>query len=229
MKRAGVVPFLLITPAITVVANVWIVDQYRVPELKFWLVTGWAPFRMLEFTLGMAIGWLLASPERHRALAVVRHPFVLIAIVALGFAAHTFGGLLTGDPTTGYGQALAFPLSTLGLALLALPLLVKPPSRIDVTLPLRALATVGVMSYAILIVNDAMRLVASQIRVENPPDAVWWTFLIAAYVPLSILIAWPVAKMLGLMPAGAPKARPAPVATLQEQRLRSLRSVPELT
>ncbi len=232
MKRIGVLPMLLLTGAITVGANLWIVDQYKVPELKFWLVTGWAPFRMFEFTFGMAIGWLLASPERDRALAIARHPFVIISMLALGLTAHTFGGVLTGDPSTGYWQAVALPLSTLGLGLLALPLLVKPSSRIDVALPMRALATIGVMSYAILIVNDAMRLVASQIRIENPPDAVWWTFLVAAYVPLSVALAWPAAKVLGLMPSSAPRTRAplaVPAVVLAEQRLRSLRTAPELS
>jgi hypothetical protein len=150
-------------------------------------------------------------------------------MLALGLTAHTFGGMLTGDPSTGYWQAVALPLATLGLGLLALPLLVKPPSRIDVALPVRAIATIGVMSYAILIINDAMRLVASQVRIENPPDAVWWTFLVAVYVPVSVALAWPAARLLGLMPAAAPRSRPTPLLVLQEQRLRSLRPAPEPT
>jgi peptidoglycan/LPS O-acetylase OafA/YrhL len=229
MRRGGVVPFLVVSAAITVGTNVWIVDQYRVPEAKFWLVTGWAPFRMFEFTFGMACGWLIAAPDGRRALAIVRHPLVVVSLLVLGLMAHTYGGILTGDPSRGYWQAVALPLSTLGLGLLALPLLVKPPSRIDVTLPVRSLATVGVMSYAILIINDAMRLVASQIRIENPSDMVWWTFLVAAYVPLSIALAWPAARLLGLMPTRAARPRTVPVIDLQEQRLRSLRPAPEAT
>jgi hypothetical protein len=69
-------------------------------------------------------------------------------------------------------------------------------------LPVRALATVGVMSYAVLIVNDPLRLVASQLRLEQVSDAVWWTFLVAVYVPISILLAWPLARVLGLLPKG---------------------------
>jgi peptidoglycan/LPS O-acetylase OafA/YrhL len=229
MKRIGVVPLLIVSAAITLGANLWIVDQYRVPELKFWLVTGWAPFRMFEFTFGMACGWLIASPERERALSIARHPFVILSMIALGLTAHTFGGILTGDPTTGYWQAWALPLSTLGLGLMALPLLVKPSSRVDVTLPVRAIATIGVMSYAILIMNDAMRLIASQIRIENPPDAVWWTFLVAVYVPASIALAWPAARLLGLMPSSSPKAVAVPAVALEEQRIRSLRPAPEPT
>ncbi len=229
MKRVGVLPFLLVSALITVGANLWIVDQYKIPELKFWLVTGWAPFRMFEFTFGMACGWLIASPERHRALMIARHPLVIVSMLALGLTAHTFGGVLTGDPSTGYWQAVALPLSTLGVGLLALPLLVKPPSRIDLAMPVRALATIGVMSYAILIVNDAMRLVASQIRIENPSDTVWWTFLVAVYVPLSIALAWPAARLLGLMPSSAPRPRTVPQLVLEEQRLLALRPSVEST
>ena len=56
------------------------------------------------------------------------------------------------------------------------------------------------MSYAILIVNDAMRLVASQLRLEDLPGLLWWTFLVAVYVPASIALAWPLARVLGLFP-----------------------------
>jgi hypothetical protein len=65
----------------------------------------------------------------------------------------------------------------------------------------RALTAIGVMSYGILIVSDIMRLVASQLRVENVPDPWWWTFLVVVYVPGSIALAWPVSKFLGLIPA----------------------------
>lgn len=211
MRRIGVLPFVVVTFAMTVAANIWVVDRYGAPEFQFWLVTGWAPFRLFEFTAGMAIGWLLASPDRARALAFVRHPAVLVAALALGLAAHTAGDMLIGQWAARYWQSLALPLVTLGLALMALPLLVRPPSRVDRTLPVRALTTIGVMSYALLIVNDPMRLVASQLRLEDVSDAIWWTFLVAVYVPVSVLIAWPLARLLGLMPRSErPRPDPAP-------------------
>jgi hypothetical protein len=161
----------------------------------------------------MAVGWLLASPDARRWLAVVRHPAVCVTAFAAGFAAHTQGDLMIGEWTLRYWQSLALPLVTLGLALMALPLLVRRPSRVDRTLPVRALATLGVMSYAVLIVNDAMRLVASQVRVEAPPDGWWWFYLTAVYVPASIALAYPLARVLGLMPRKRdplPAAGPAP-------------------
>jgi peptidoglycan/LPS O-acetylase OafA/YrhL len=223
MRRIGVVPFLLLTFAMTVAANWWIVDRYGAPEFQFRLVTGWAPFRLFEFTAGMAIGWLLAAPERDRALRVMRNPYTIVSLLVLGLAAHTAGDLLIGRWSVRYWQSLAIPLMTLGLALLVLPLLLKPPSRVDLSRPVRALTTVGVTSYALLIVNDPMRLVASQLRLEEVPSAVWWTFLVAVYVPVSVALAWPLAHLLGLMPKKrarriVPTRRPLPevVPTLVE-------------
>jgi hypothetical protein len=164
---------------------------------------------LFEFTAGMALGWLLVSPEARRTLEVLRHPAAIALALAAGLAVHTTGDLMVGGWTAQqlisgevwpYWQAFALPLVTLGLALLVLPLLVLRPSVGRVSIPVRALTTIGVMSYAILIVNDAMRLVASQLRVEDVPSAVWWTFLVGVYMPASVLLAWPIAQVLGLFP-----------------------------
>jgi len=207
MRRLGVALFLVATFGLTVGANWWVVDRYGAPEFQFAMVTGWAPFRLFEFTAGMGIGWLLAAPEHERArwLTFARHPLAVVAALLLGFAAHTAGDLLIGEWTARYWQAMALPLVTLGLALLALPLLVKRPSRVDASAPVRAIAWVGVISYGVLIVNDAMRLVASQLRIEQAGDGAWWAFLVAVYVPASIALAWPLSWALGLLPKRAPR------------------------
>ncbi len=200
MRRIGVLPFLVFTFAFTVAANWWVVYEYGAPEFQFRLVTGWAPFRLFEFTSGMVIGWLIAAPERGRALAFVRRPTVVGVAVALGFAAHTAGDLLIGRWSAHYWQAAALPLATLGLALMALPLCTKRPGRFDGWAVARVLAALGVMSYALLIVNDPMRLAASQLRLEQVPAAGWWFFLVGMYVPLTLALAWPLARVLGLLP-----------------------------
>ena len=219
MKRIGVLPFVVLTFGLTVAANWWIVDNYGAPEFKFWLVTGWAPFRLFEFTAGMGIGWLLAAPGRARALAFVRNPFVIIAAIAVGLVVHTTGDLMIGRWSVRYWQSLALPLSTLGLALLVLPLLTKRPGRAEAFVLLRALAFAGVMSYAILIVNDPMRLVGSQLRLEQVSDRIWWTFVVGVYVPVSILIAWPLAHLFGLIPSKRKPVRIEPVASEPEAAL----------
>jgi peptidoglycan/LPS O-acetylase OafA/YrhL len=229
MRRFGVAALLLATFAVTVGANAWAVNQYGALELKFFLVTGWAPFRLFEFTAGMALGWLLIDPRGRKKLELVRHPMALAAAIGFGLAAMVVGDLLIGWWTADqiiaqsnilYLQAIALPLVTLGLAFLSVPLLVRRPSRVDVTVPVRAVVALGVMSYALLIVSDAMRLVASQLLVEDVSAPVWWTFLVAVYVPVSILIAWPLARVLGLMPVRRPApgpslaaVAPAPVPT----------------
>lgn len=218
MRRIGVAAFLFITFVITVGANAWAVQQYAALEFKFFLVTGWAPFRLFEFTAGMALGWLLIDPRARGILEVFRSPVILAAALMLGLTSMVIGDLLIGWWTVDqvverspllYLQALALPLVTLGLALISLPLLVRRPSRIDVSLPVRGFVLIGVMSYAILIVNDAMRLVASQLRLEDTPGWLWWTFLVAIYVPASLLLAWPLARALGLLPRASRASHPA--------------------
>jgi len=200
LRRIGVVPFVLGTFAGTVAANWWIVDQYGAPEFKFWLVTGWAPFRLFEFTAGMGIGWLLASPDARPWLRAARHPAVITLVIIAGFAAHTAGDLLIGRWTVRYWQSLALPLATLGLACWALAVVAAWPRGWQGGPLVGAVTTFGVMSYGILIVSDIMRLVASQLRVEDVSDPVWWTFLTAVYVPASVALAWPLCRLLGLMP-----------------------------
>ncbi len=219
MRRIGLVPFLALTFALTVGANAWALWQYRILELHFRLVTGWAPFRLFEFTAGMAAGAIIADPARRRVLDALRRPGAIAAMLFAGMAAHTYGDLMIGQWNLGYWQAFALPLMTMGLGLLALPLMTKRPSGADGWLPVRALAFVGVLSYALLIVNDPMRLVASQLRVEQVPAAIWWTFTVAVYVPLSVLLAWPLAHLLGLMPErpkDAPRRQPVAVERSDE-------------
>ena len=213
MRRLGVVVFVVATFGLTVGANWWIVDTYGAPEFRFEMVTGWAPFRLFEFTAGMAIGWLIGAPsaERARTLAFVRHPAVVLCCIATGLAAHTAGDLMIGRWSVRYWQSTALPLSTLGLAMLALPLLVRRPGWFERTAPARFLTWIGVISYTVLIVSDAMRLVASQLRVEDVSEPLWWTFLVAVYVPVTLIIAWPMAWVLGLLPHRRVPARaPAP-------------------
>jgi hypothetical protein len=71
---------------------------------------------------------------------------------------------------------------------------------------------IGVGSYGILIVSDAMRLVASQLRLEDVPSWMWTTFLVAVYVPASVLLGWLLAWALGLLPRTRPDRSAAPGA-----------------
>jgi hypothetical protein len=87
------------------------------------------------------------------------------------------------------------------LALFMLPLLFKSPGRLEASAPARALVALGVISFTALIVNDAMRYVASYVRAQGVPDPLWWFFLWAVYIPLAtVLLAHPMARLLGLLP-----------------------------
>ncbi|HEX5480549.1 MAG TPA: hypothetical protein VFY79_12595, partial [Dehalococcoidia bacterium] len=44
---------------------------------------------------------------------------------------------------------------------------------------------------------------------EDVSDVVWWAFLVGVYVPVTMLLAWPLTHMLGLWPK-QPERRPAP-------------------
>lgn len=218
MRRIGLVPFLVVTFAATVLANWWVLYQYHYLELQFRLVTGWAPFRLFEFTSGMAVGAIIADPTRARVLGALRTRPAIVAALLLGFVAHTAGDLLIGEWSAGYWQAFALPLVTLGLAMIAIPVVTKRPSRSDAWLPLRAVAAAGVVSYTVLIINDPMRLIASQMRLEHAPAVVWWTFVVAVYVPVTMLLAWPLARVLGLLPQrGASRRGTRPAAGQREE------------
>jgi hypothetical protein len=45
---------------------------------------------------------------------------------------------------------------------------------------------------------------------------VWWTFVVGVYVPVSILIAWPLAHLFGLFPTKREPARIEPPVREQE-------------
>jgi hypothetical protein len=54
-----------------------------------------------------------------------------------------------------------------------------------------------------------MRYIASFLRQEDVPGAAWWSFLVVIYIPAGTLLAYPLAKVLGLLPGRRPAA-PAP-------------------
>jgi hypothetical protein len=102
-------------------------------------------------------------------------------------------------------------MGQVALALFALPLLCKRPGALEGSAPARALVALGVISFTALIVNDAMRYVGSFLRTQDLPNAVWWFFLWVIYIPAaSALIAYPMAKLFGLLPKQrAPVEAPA--------------------
>ncbi len=162
---------------------------------------GWAPFRLYDFALGMTVGYLLVH---RRALLdeYATSPFDVASIVVLGLLFQIGGTML--DDRQGYANAAGAPMVITGLTLLALPLIARRPSRMELQAPVRLIAWVGTISFAVLIINEPMRLVASLLRVHRIDDVPWWIFLVGVYVPVSVLLAWPFAILTGLVPRRAP-------------------------
>jgi hypothetical protein len=45
-----------------------------------------------------------------------------------------------------------------------------------------------------------MRFVSSFLQYEGVPDTIWWFFIVAIYIPVGTLLAYPLAAVLGLLP-----------------------------
>jgi peptidoglycan/LPS O-acetylase OafA/YrhL len=106
------------------------------------------------------------------------------------------GGNLIDDGRQYYGTVAA-AIVIFGIAMIVLPLLAKRPGRIEASAPLRGLAWIGPLSYAVLIANEPLRIIASFLRVEEIPTGLWWLYLVI-YVPLTLIIARPLASFLGI-------------------------------
>jgi peptidoglycan/LPS O-acetylase OafA/YrhL len=158
---------------------------------------GVALFRIYDFALGIALGYMLVH-RRHVLVEYTATAFDVAGIIFIGLLLQIGGTLI--DDRQAYFNAIAVPMSVTGLTLLALPLIVKRPGRIEANPPARILAWTGTISYAVLIVNEPMRLFASLLRVHDVPASAWWVFLVAVYVPVTVLVAWPFAVLTGLVP-----------------------------
>jgi hypothetical protein len=99
----------------------------------------------------------------------------------------------------GYTSVLQWPLIIGGLALTIAPVLLTRRIVAD-ALPLRALAGIGVISYALLIVNEPMRSITHTMRAEHAPMAAVAAWIVLGFIPLTFVLARPLAGWLGLLP-----------------------------
>ena len=183
-----------------------------------------SPFRLFEFGLGMTAGYLLVSRPalvRRGARGVVALP-----IAAAGGALVVIGSTMRID-TPALSGTIAQPMVALGLALLFLPLAFKRPGRLERVGPGRAVAWVGVISYAVLIANEPLRAVTLRLRFQQSSVEGVWVWLL--YLPLTFAIAWPVARLLGLVErSAAPEAQYSSAPEAQLGSVRYEKSAPEL-
>jgi peptidoglycan/LPS O-acetylase OafA/YrhL len=203
LNRIGPWMFLAATLTVTITALSWLlVNEGDLTEHRRW-IDMLSPFRVFEFGLGMTLGYLLA--RRPQVLMGAARAATGSALVAAGAVMFVAACLIASDD-----DALAVvqgPAIVLALTLMVLPLIVKAPGAIERSTPARALAWVGVISYTVLIVSEPLRSVTHTMRVEHAGDG--WIALwgVAVYLPLTLVLARPLAVVLGLVDGGAPRQR----------------------
>ncbi|HEY8171495.1 MAG TPA: acyltransferase [Dehalococcoidia bacterium] len=205
LKRIGPVAFFIASAAISIGSTLWLV-AYAGDSNSFhgYVWSNWAPFRIIEFAAGMSIGYV--AYEWQHVMLRLRSVAGVPLLIAVGTAAVIISALLDGRHEQ--WDTLAHPFAATGIAFLVLSAIVWQPRRIVSFAPIRLVAFVGVMSYAVLIVNDCMRIVNHYSLGQGwrYTDG-WWFFIVVIYVPVGVALAYPLASMLGLLPK---PARPAP-------------------
>jgi peptidoglycan/LPS O-acetylase OafA/YrhL len=206
LERVGPWRFLLLGLAFTLAARGWFVflpPHWIDPLSRTRLLYVFPLFRASEFFMGMSLGYLLT---RHRAQVAewVRSPFDIAGIVVMALLLQMFGAMLKTE--TDLLSVLGDPAIQIAMALFIVPVLFKAPGRLEVSAFAAVTAFVGTVAYAALIVNDQMRYLASFLRQEELPRAAWWFFLVVIYIPMGTLLAYPLAKVLGLLPDRRPPA-----------------------
>ena len=168
---------------------------------------GLAPFRIYDFALGITVGYLLVH-KRALLDEYATSAFDIAGIIVLGLVFQIGGTMI--DDRQAYFNAIGAPMVITGLTLLVLPFIAKRPARVEARAPMRLVAWIGMISFAVLIINEPMRLVASLLRVHDVQGVAWWFFLVVVYVPVSVLLAWPFAILTGLIPR---RSQPVPADT----------------
>jgi peptidoglycan/LPS O-acetylase OafA/YrhL len=197
---------------LTVIAKGWLIATYGGLEqpTAFRLDSGVVLFRSFDFALGMTLGYVFV---RRRTLVdeYIGSKLDIAGLLFLGFLLQVGGTLL--DDRQAYINTLGAPMVVAGLTLMVVPLIAREPARLLATAPARLIAWIGVISYAVLIVNEPIRLVASMLRLEDIPSAAWWLFLTCVYVPATLILAWPFAVLVGLVPGRRDSVTAKPMIT----------------
>ena len=194
MKRVGPWLFLLMALSVTLASlGAMTIIAGDLVEHQSWVEMG-APFRLFEFGAGMTIAYLLVL--RPQTLRVVARAPIAFVLAALGGAVFVAACLIGPDAPLAVVQG---PAIVVGLALMFAPSIARPPGWLEVSMPGRALAWVGVISYTVLIVSEPLRSVTHTMSAEGAPDSWIVLWAIAGFVPLTVLLARPLALALGLV------------------------------
>ena len=200
LRRAGPWLFLSATLAVTLASlGAMVAVDGDLLGHRSWVAMG-SPFRLFEFGAGMTLGYLIV--RRPQTLLRVERAPLTLASLAAGAAIFVAACLIA--PDGGALATLQSPAIVAGLALVFAPLIIKAPGLLEVSAPGRALAWTGVISYTVLIVSEPLRSVTHTMSAERAADA--WIVLWAsvAFFPLTLLLARPLARLLGLVEREAP-------------------------
>jgi peptidoglycan/LPS O-acetylase OafA/YrhL len=210
LKRLGPAAFSALLLAISVLSSLWMMRAYGdIDRAHGYIWSDWLPFRIFEFGSGMALGYVLVCYPGQLRRTLSRPPVIGCAVLA-GLAMHTLGSWL--DYRNGYWNASAYSLIVVGLSVIMLVVICARPGFTLTSAPARLTAWVGTMSYAALITNESFRLLNYYFIVKGWLYSVgWWYFIVVLYVPLTVILAYPLAAVLGLLPK-PPRAASNPVA-----------------
>lgn len=195
-ERIGIVSLVAASFVVSIVGMTLFI--WQVSSTYLWIPVLWCPFRLVEFTLGMALGYALFEPQGAARRALEGAPRTALC-VAGGVALYTLGLVLVGE--LGYLRVFYHPFIAVGLTLISLPFVLKAPGLLESSPPGRLLAWIGPMSLAVLIMNEPFRYVDHYLWLKDltwTPG--WWVFIVAVYVPGTILLAVPLSRALGLTP-----------------------------
>ncbi len=200
IKRAGPWLFLAMTLAVTLASlGGMMMAAGDLVEHRSWVEMG-APFRLFEFGAGMTLGYLVV--RRPQALVGVARAPIGLASTAMGSALFVAACLIGADTAL---AALQGPAIVLGLALMFAPLIAKAPGWLEGSAPGRVLAWVGLVSYTVLIVSEPLRSVTHTMSAEGARDGWIVLWAVAGFVPLTLLLARPLALVLGLVERAEPQ------------------------
>lgn len=202
LRRVGPAAIVLGTLFVTCASTtIMIAVTGNLLEHRSWVETG-SPFRIVEFGAGIAIGFMVArGPSRLRS---VSRPGGALAAFAIGVPLFVAGCFVPLD--AGYATVFEWPLIIAGLAFIFTPVIAMRGGFV-VALPGRALAWAGVMSYALLIVNEPMRSITHTMRAERAPTEWVAAWVLLGFIPLTFLLARPLARWLGLVERAQPLTR----------------------
>jgi len=212
LKRLKPVAFSALFLAISIGSSAWMIWAHGdIDRAHGYVWSDWLPFRSFEFALGMALGYVLVHEPGRLRRSLSPFPVILGAVVA-GVALHTTGTWL--DFRNGYWNATAYPMVVIGLSAIMMTVICARPGFTLTSAPARVVAWVGTMSYAALITNESFRILNYYFISKGWLYSVgWWYFIVALYVPLTVVLAYPLASVLGLLPKPPRPASPAPVTS----------------